>query len=153
VLLRSLVLADPGLNVRAASMDSGRGDFRRRALALIREGNTDAGLALFTDTVSGAGTWERMVPGIKRMMRDNVNTLIGQAQERGESVDAGPAPAQPTLLLGGAQSPAPFPAVLDALAALLPGTQRATIPAASHAMNLWNPRAFNRALDEFLAGL
>jgi len=153
-LLRSLVLADPALAVGAGepSTDLDRGGFRRRALALIRGGDADAGLALFVDTVSGAGTWEQMVPGLRRMMRDNANTLIAQAVEPRETVSMAAAQSLrlPLLLIGGAHSPAPYPAILQALALLLPGAQRATIPGASHAMNLWNAPAFNRALGSFL---
>jgi len=151
-LLRSLVLADPALALGEAQMDLDRGGFRRRALALIRGGDADAGLALFIDTVSGAGTWEHMVPGLRRMMRDNANTLIGQAVEPAETVSTAAAQSLrlPLLLVGGAHSPAPYPAILQALAALLPGAEHATIPGASHAMNLWNAPAFNRALESFL---
>jgi len=155
-LLRSLVLAEPGLGVDAAHgeppMDLSRSDFRQRALCLIQAGDADAGLSLFIDTVSGAGTWARMVPWLKRMMRDNANTLFGQAAESYETVTAATARTlrNAPLLIGGAQSPAPYPAVLDALARLLPGAQRITIANASHAMNLWNVTAFNQALESFL---
>lgn len=155
-LLRSLVLAEPGLGVgmvsgkQAADLD--RNGFRRRALELLQAGNGDGALELFIDTVSGGGTWARMVPWLKRMMRDNANTLFGQVAETYETITAASAATLrlPLLLVGGAQSPAPYPAVLDALAALLPGAERATIASASHAMNLWNAPAFNQALESFL---
>ncbi len=155
-LLRSLTLAEPGLGVGAVageqSADMDRSGFRQRALSLLQAGDADAGLELFIDTVSGAETWARMVPWLKRMMRDNANTLFGQVAESYETVtaDAAQALRQPLLLIGGAQSPQPYPAVLDALAAVLPGAQRATIANASHAMNLWNAPAFNQALQSFL---
>jgi len=164
-LLRSLVLAEPGLDIAsiggpvggpadsAPPTDLNRGDFRQRALALIRAGDADAGLSLFIDTVSGAGTWARMVPWLKRMMHDNANTLLGQAAESYDSVTAATLPQlrRPPLLIGGAQSPAPYPALLDALATLWPEARRATIASASHAMNLWNVNAFNQALESFLS--
>jgi len=154
-LLRSLVLAEPGLDIApiGGSADLNRGDFRQRALALIRAGDADAGLSLFIDTVSGAGTWARMVPWLKRMMHDNANTLFGQAAESYDTVTAATLPQlrRPPLLIGGAQSPAPYPALLDALAALWPEARRATIANASHAMNLWNVNAFNQALESFLS--
>ncbi len=155
-LLRSLVLAEPGLGVGPANggppMDLSRSDFRQRALALLQTGDVDVALSLFIDTVSGAGTWAHMVPWLKRMMRDNANTLFGQAAESYETVTATTARTlhHSPLLIGGAQSPAPYPAVLDALATLLPGARRITIPNASHAMNLWNVTAFNQALESFL---
>ncbi|MFI4979536.1 MAG: alpha/beta fold hydrolase, partial [Nevskiales bacterium] len=151
-----LVLAEPGLGVGTVSgeqaADLDRSGFRRRALELLQAGNADGALELFIDTVSGGGTWARMVPWLKRMMRDNANTLFGQVAETYETVAAATAATlrPPLLLVGGAQSPAPYPAVLEALAALLPGAQRATIASASHAMNLWNAPAFNQALESFL---
>jgi pimeloyl-ACP methyl ester carboxylesterase len=156
-LLRSLVFAEPGLGIgtmsgeQAADLD--RSGFRRRSLTLLQGGNADGALELFIDTVSGGGTWARMVPWLKRMMRDNANTLFGQVAETYATVTAATAATLrlPLLLVGGAQSPAPYPAVLEAFAALLPGAQRATIASASHAMNLWNAPAFNQALESFLA--
>jgi pimeloyl-ACP methyl ester carboxylesterase len=57
----------------------------------------------------------------------------------------------PVLLIGGALSPAPYPATLDRLQALLPQAQRVKIAGSSHGMNLGNPRAFNQAILDFLA--
>jgi pimeloyl-ACP methyl ester carboxylesterase len=152
--VRRLVLAEPGLRLDGdAGPELDRDGFRQRALALLRQDQADAALELFIDTVSGAGTWARMVPWLRRMMRDNANTLIGQAAEHYESVnrDSAGALRMPVLLVGGALSPPPYPALLDGLAALLPGARRSSIPAASHAMNLWNAAAFNREVQSFLA--
>src|SRR3546814_1540985 len=76
---------------------------------LCRSGEIDAGLALFVDTVSGADTWRRMVPWFKDMVRDNASTLGGQATEHLPPVARGQVErlALPTLLIGGALSPAP----------------------------------------------
>src|SRR5690606_8444291 len=108
-LARSLVLADPGLPLPGG--DDSRGGFRQRALALIRDGDPDAGLALFIDTVTGPDTWRRMVPWFKDMVRDNANTLLGQAREQPGPLtpDTLRRLALPTLLIGGALSPAPYP--------------------------------------------
>lgn len=150
-LLRSLILADPGLALQD-KIDT-RGNFRQQALELIRQGDIDAGLALFIDKVSGLDTWRRMVPWFKEMVRDNANTLLGQAIET-------PPPLQPeriaalnlpTLLIGGELSPPPYPAVLDALQGWLPHAQRVAIAGSSHGMNLGNPRAFNMAVTQFLS--
>lgn len=155
-LVRSLTLAEPGLALRGKdqlAFEMDRGNFRQRARELLRAGDADAALTLFVDTVSGEGTWARMVPWLKRMMADNANTLIGQAAER--YTEATPAEAAeltvPVLLLGGALSPRPYAAVLEALAAWMPWARHVSISNASHAMNLWNPAEFNRAVLEFLA--
>ncbi|MGY6268606.1 alpha/beta fold hydrolase [Achromobacter denitrificans] len=150
--LRSLTLADPGLPLPGE--DDLRGGFRQKALALIREGETEAGLALFVDTVTGPDTWQRMVPWFKEMVRDNVGTLFGQALETPEALTPRQIGALklPTLLIGGALSPAPYPAVLNALSQWLPQAHRVTITGSSHGMNLGNPRAFNGAIEEFIGG-
>ena len=150
--LRSLTLADPGLPLPGD--DDLRGGFRQRALALIRDGEIEDGLALFVDTVTGPDTWQRMVPWFKEMVRDNVGTLFGQAEEKPEALTPGQIGTLklPTLLIGGALSPAPYPAVLDALSQWLPQAQRVTITGSSHGMNLGNPRAFNGAIEAFING-
>jgi len=150
--VRSLTLADPGLPLPGQATDS-RGAFRQRALALIEAGQVDAGLALFVDTVSGPDTWRRMVPWFQDMVRDNVSTLKGQATETLPPLGREQIArlALPTLLIGGALSPAPYPAVLDMLAEWLPGAHKEVIAGSSHGMNLGNPRAFNAAIENFLA--
>ncbi|MDR3418926.1 MAG: alpha/beta hydrolase [Nevskia sp.] len=155
-LVRSLILAEPGLTPDegdcSAAIDIDRAGFRKRALEHIRQDDTDAGLALFVDTVSGAGTWSRMLPALRQMMRDNAATLIGQAVEAAVCLNRHQAASlrMPVLLLGGAQSPQPYPAVLETLAQWLPRVQRVTVSNASHALNLWNPAGFNRAVEDFL---
>lgn len=151
--LRSLTLADPGLPLPGE--DDLRGSFRQEALTLIRQGDVDTGLALFVDTVTGPNTWQRMVPWFKEIVRDNVGTLFGQVDEKPPVLTAAQIGglALPALLIGGALSPQPYPAVLDALSRWLPQARRIDIAGSSHGMNLGNPRAFNGAIDEFLNGL
>ncbi|WP_028354837.1 alpha/beta fold hydrolase [Bordetella petrii] len=149
--VRSLTLADPGLPLPGRADDQ-RGGFRQRALALIDAGDVDAGLALFVDTVSGPDTWRRMVPWFKDMVRDNASTLGGQARETLPALGREQVQrlALPTLLIGGALSPPPYPAVLDMLSEWLPGAHKEVIAGSSHGMNLGNPRAFNTAIENFL---
>jgi pimeloyl-ACP methyl ester carboxylesterase len=148
---RALVLADPGLMLD----DSGdrRGDFRLRALDAIRAGDTEQGLALFIDTVSGEDTWRRMVPWFKQMAIANAHTLAAQVREQPYHLTAEAARTldKPVLLLGGALSPPPYPAVLQAMHGWLPNSQYLRIAGSSHGMNLGNPRAFNEAVRRFLA--
>lgn len=149
--VRSLTLADPGLPLPGVE-ERARSGFRERALALIESGEMDAGLALFVDTVSGADTWRRMVPWFKDMVRDNASTLRGQVSESLPPVSREQVErlGLPTLLIGGALSPAPYPAVLDMLTEWLPTARREVIQGSSHGMNLGNPRAFNAAIEDFL---
>ncbi len=152
-LLRSMTLADPGLPLPGD--DDLRGGFRQRAMDLIRQGDVDTGLALFIDTVTGPDTWRRMVPWFQDMVRDNATTLLGQARE----IPPALTPEQigsitlPTLLIGGALSPAPYPAILTALSEWMPQAKRVDIVGSSHGMNLGNPRAFNGAIETFIAAL
>ena len=60
--------------------------------------------------------------------------------------------AVPTLVLVGADDAA-FLAAADYMARKIPQATRVTIPHAGHASNLHQPPAFNRAVEEFLAGL
>ena len=60
--------------------------------------------------------------------------------------------AVPTLVLVGAGD-AHFLAAADYMARKIPGAVRVTIPDAGHASNLHQPAAFNRAVQDFLAGL
>ena len=61
--------------------------------------------------------------------------------------------AVPTLVLCGAEDRITPPALSEALAALIPGARLATIEAAGHLANAEQPRAFNAAIDAFLAEL
>ena len=60
--------------------------------------------------------------------------------------------AVPTLVLVGADD-THFLAAADYMAHKIPGAARVTIPNAGHASNLHQPAAFNRAVQDFLAGL
>ncbi|SPU49338.1 hydrolase [Bordetella trematum] len=118
---------------------------------MIEAGDTDGGLALFIDTVTGPDTWRRMVPWFKDMVRDNATTLLGQAREPTAPLGDVRTLTLPVLLIGGALSPAPYPAMLDWLQTQLPQAHRVDIAGSSHGMNLGNPRAFNNAIADFLA--
>ncbi|MBV8521952.1 MAG: alpha/beta hydrolase [Acetobacteraceae bacterium] len=159
--IRSLLLAEPGgtldgsLQVTGASAgDAGKhGSYYSPMLEHLRRGETDAALEIFLDAVSGPGTWSRANRRIREMLRDNARTLFGQVKEQRPPYsrdDAGSIRA-PTLLIGGAKSPPPFPQIIDALVQAIPGAERVTIPHASHTMNLENPAAFNQAVLSFIA--
>jgi 3-oxoadipate enol-lactonase len=67
--------------------------------------------------------------------------------------DALPHIAVPTLLIaGGTDTTAPA-VVMERMAAKIPGARFVTIPGAGHLANLEQPAAFNRVLEEFLAGI
>ncbi len=67
--------------------------------------------------------------------------------------DALPRIAVPTLLIaGGADTVAP-PAMMERMAAKIPGAHFVTIPGAGHLANLEQPATFNRVLGDFLSGV
>lgn len=161
-LVRSLLLADPGGDFAPELFDAAgllapagageRNQFRMEALRLIGAGQVEAGLQLFIDTVSGPGIWQRSSARFRHMALDNAFTLVGQVDDRPESVT----PALlaeircPTLLLGGERSPQPFPVVLQMLEYHLSGARRTILPGVSHGMNVQRPALFNRLVGEFL---
>jgi pimeloyl-ACP methyl ester carboxylesterase len=151
--VRALVLADPGLMLdhNVDNNDDQRDDFRQRAWDAIHAGDVEQGLAHFIDTVNGEGTWHRMVPWFKQMARDNAHTLAAQVRESPYHLTREEARAidRRVLLVGGALSPPPYPAVLEALHDWLPNAQYARIAGSSHGMNLGNPRAFNEIVRCF----
>lgn len=164
-LVRSLVLADPGGDFAVDLFDDvglavppaadERNRFRREALQLIRDGQAEAGLRLFVDTVSGVGIWERSSQRFRHMALDNAFTLAGQVDDRPAPLDAGQLArvACPVLLLGGERSPAPFPVVLRMLERHLANARRVLLPGVSHGMNVQRPALFNRLVGEFLAAV
>lgn len=163
--LMSLTLADPGVvftKSAAQAQDTGhqsptldrREDFRAIAARHIAEGRIDEGLAVFVDAVTGPQTWQRMVPWFKAMAHDNAATVLGQIREVPEPVaeSALQRLALSCLLVGGALSPPPYPDILARLHALLPDSDLHMIAGSSHGMNIGNPRAFNRCIEQFLLG-
>lgn len=160
--LRSLVLCDPGgdfatdlfqaAGVPVPAAPAERNRFREQALQLIRQGEVEAGLELFVDTVSGPGIWRRSSRHFRDMATDNAMTLIGQVADRPEPLGRARLAtlAVPALLLRGELSPEPFPQVVEALAQALPDVHSQVIAGASHGMNATRPAAFNRAVLEFI---
>ncbi|WP_028009281.1 alpha/beta fold hydrolase [Solimonas flava] len=154
-----LILAEPGglpdtsLVDTADAIRAHTETRTRAAAALIAAGDVDGGLAVFINGVSGTPIWERMASGFRRMATDNARTLLGQVREAPlQLTRAGLAAiSQPTLLIGGALTPPPFPKLLDLLQTHIAGAQRVTIAGATHAMNLAAPRPFNAAVLDFLA--
>jgi pimeloyl-ACP methyl ester carboxylesterase len=119
---------------------------------LIEQGDAEAGLQLFVDSVSRVGSWAKSTPAFRAMALDNAPTLPLQFQD--------PLPAYTreaawslrcrTLLIDGEKSPELFRRNVAMLEGWLPDVRRETIRGASHGMNLAHPSAFNRHVDEFI---
>ena len=145
--IASLVLADPGLR-NPQELQEGI-HWKASALQLIQSGAVDEGLEIFIDAVSGEGTWAKMVPWFKRMVRNNANTLELQQYEQAVLFDKealAPLAQFQISLIGGAQSPAPFPHIIRELSALWPEAAVSILENATHGMNLAMPQRFNQTV-------
>ncbi|HLU01734.1 MAG TPA: alpha/beta hydrolase [Advenella sp.] len=143
-----LLLADPGLGSVLPEDSMPALPYRDRALAAYEQGDTDAALEIFIDGVSGAGTWKRMVSWFKAMTREQADTLPLIIRE--PLYELNPSRINeygiPVTLMGGSDSPAPFPAILDALQQQFSHVTRHTLTPASHGLNLALPHAFNQII-------
>ncbi|PJX20935.1 hypothetical protein CAP48_16555 [Advenella sp. S44] len=147
-----LLLADPGLGSVLPEDSMPALPYRDRALAAHERGETDAALEIFIDGVSGAGTWKRMVSWFKSMTRDQADTLPLIIRE--PLYELNPSSINeyglPVTLIGGSNSPAPFPAIMDALEQQFWHVSRHTLTPASHGLNLALPHAFNQVILQAL---
>jgi pimeloyl-ACP methyl ester carboxylesterase len=157
--VKTLTLADPGGPLQTgdrapANLPETVNALRARAAQLIEDGEVEAGLQLFVDSVSRPGFWAKSTPGFRRMATDNASTLARQFRD--------PLPAYtrenaaqvkcPVLLIDGEKSPLMFRRTAETLASWLPDARRETVMGASHGMNLAHPAAFNRFVDAFIQG-
>lgn len=149
----SLILADPG--VRNPNQLQESVEFKKESLRLIDTGEIDAGLTLFIDTVSGEGTFKRMVRWFKEMVRENAHTLYLQRYESPFLIDNQLLQLSqlPITLIGGSNSPHPFPEINIALSKLWPHAQQYILTPASHGMNLALPHEFNHIVHEHIQQL
>jgi non-heme chloroperoxidase len=121
----------------------------------FKQGNDEEGVRRFVNGVLGEGSYEKLPPPVLKRLMDNVQELKGEASSRDlfpptkcEDVQKVKAP---TLLLDGERSPKMFRLIHDKLEHCLPSVERATIPAASHQMEVENPQAFNEKVLAFIA--
>ncbi|MEK6426032.1 MAG: alpha/beta hydrolase [Burkholderia gladioli] len=157
-LVRSLTLCDPGgtlTGIESAtpttlSLETKR--LRTRAVSLIASGEVDAGLELFVDSVSRAGSWQKSPQGFRTMTTDNARTLSMQLRDPLPAFSAEVASriTCPALMIDGEKSPKPYRENAAALASWIAGASQVTIEGASHGMNMARPSAFNRHLAAFL---
>lgn len=121
----------------------------------FKQGNDDEGVRRFVNGVLGDGSYEKLPPPVLKRVMDNAHELKGEASSQNlhppttcEDVQKMKAP---TLLVDGERSPKMFRVINDRLQHCLPSVERATIPAASHQMEVENPQAFNNAVLAFIA--
>jgi pimeloyl-ACP methyl ester carboxylesterase len=152
-LVKSLTLADPGGPLHAdGPLPPATEALRARAAQLIEDGDVDAGLELFVDSVSMPGIWRKSPAGFRTMAIDNAATLPMQFRDPLPAYTASAAAAVtcPTLLIAGEKSPRMYRANVEQLATWIAGATTRTVQGASHGMNVTHAAEFNRVLEAFI---
>jgi pimeloyl-ACP methyl ester carboxylesterase len=152
-LVKTLTLADPGGPLHAdAPLPPATEALRARAARLIEDGDVDAGLELFVDSVSLPGIWRKSPAAFRRMALDNAATLPMQFRDPlpAYTQAAAQAIACPTLLIAGEKSPRMYRANVEQLAQWIAGAATRTVKGASHGMNVTHAAEFNRLVDAFI---
>lgn len=160
-LIRTLTVAEGGTNIPAfEGVDPKAGGAalpakqrNAKIIELFKEGNTDQGLALFTDNVLGPGAWKALPESMRQMFRDNALTLKGVPMDSYDPYTCADARriVAPVLLIRGEKSPARFGRILDNLQQCLTNVERVTINDASHDMPVRNAKSFNDAVITFIS--
>ena len=160
-LLRRIVLAEPGgdldTSLDPAATPGTPSAFAKRILAsvnMVREGDIEGALQNFVDNIDGEGTWRRLPATAKQQLRDNVFTLLGQANEARKPYSRADAEAirTPTLLVGGGDTQGALGKNWRVLAEHIAGARTAVIPNARHWMFEQDPQGFCAVVLKFLAG-
>jgi non-heme chloroperoxidase len=120
----------------------------------FKQGNDEEGVRRFVNGVLGEGSFEKLPSPVLKRLMDNVQELKGETSSRNlyppttcEDVQKVKAP---TLLLDGERSPKMFRLINDRVQHCLPSVERATIPGASHQMEVENPQVFNEKVLTFI---
>lgn len=149
--IASLTLFDPG-GPQPQGLPAEVTAIRARAIALLQDGQVDAGLECFVDSVSQPGAWARSSAAFRQMVRDNAQTLVPQIGDALPAYDREQAAglAVPVLLVTGELSPAQYRDNASALAGWLPDARHHVIAGASHGMTFTHARRCNALLAEFV---
>ena len=156
-VIRTLILEDGTIDLAgldSAAMAEARAEFTARfdrLKAAIRSGRIEQGAREFYDVSGGAGTWDRLPQSRRQSALDNLRTALA---EGGRPLTTGGQVAAfdfPILPLCGERSPARYALTYDAMRRLRPIADTVIIPQAGHAMHLDNPKAFNAAVEHWLA--
>lgn len=157
-LVKSLTLADPGgpLQIEGeapAALPPATVALRARVADLIGQGQIEAGLELFVDSVSMPGIWRKSPAGFRSMAMANASTLPKQFRDPLPAYTraAAAALACPVLLIEGERSPRMYRDNVAMLAGWIRQVDKRSIAGASHGMNVTHAAAFNRLLRAFLS--
>jgi esterase len=155
-LVRKLVLVEPVLLSLVPTAAGATSEDPRIARAkvvadLFKAGEIDKALELFTDQVSGPGTWQSRPEIERQFARDNAWTVTRQLSDVEQVGCAGFASlVPPVLVMVSERVPKLLSRIAEAAHRCLPSSKTVTIPDAGHRLNRDNPAAFNRALIDFL---
>jgi pimeloyl-ACP methyl ester carboxylesterase len=119
----------------------------------FRRGDDEAGKLAFVRGVIGEERWNALPEARRRQADENLSTLKASLLGAGFpklSDDEVRSVRSPALLVSGEHTRAVFLRVLDRLEELLPDTERATIPGATHTQEE-NPDAYSGIVLDFLS--
>ena len=161
-LVRSLTLAEPGIEALLADIQEGKTvlDDWGKALApvggAVKAGDAVQATKLFFDVVNnqGAGAFDKQSETVRQMILDNARTvplLIAAPPPPAVSCATLGGVKAPTLVVGGERTLRYFALINEVVVRCMPGSRLVTIPQATHPMSIQNPAAFNEALLQFLA--
>lgn len=119
----------------------------------FRNGQLSRGVQLFTDCIDGSGSYEDLSEDIQRAMLDNALSHAADALAKDApplfSCELAKKIKAPTLLVNGSKSLPMFKRINEELQDCLMNHELVEI-SATHAGPMDNPRAFNKAVREFI---
>jgi len=155
--VRSLVLAGPGISGFQFTPESSKRFFEQVRAAQVGHWEKALQMWLTSDYIAPAMEQPLLRPGIEKMARDNLKTLLMnymlQIDLDPPAVGRLPEIQAPTLLILGDRDVPDIYAIAKLLQEKLAGIRRLDVKGAGHMVNLEKPEEFNKALLEFLAGL
>jgi pimeloyl-ACP methyl ester carboxylesterase len=161
-MVRTLVLAEPPVHRWVTDVPGGKALFEEFLTTVhepvgsaFRRGEPHEAMRIFTNSLGGPGSFERLSPAARAQRLENARALQALTQ----SADAFPMLAReavqrltvPTLLVEGEKTIKLHKLVDDELLRCIPGSARVIIPHATHRSAGENPEAFNSAVLTFLS--
>jgi pimeloyl-ACP methyl ester carboxylesterase len=141
--VRALLIIDTGPGFRR---DQAREEWNKRAMATADLYEKEGLAALRSASRERSAAKHRSAEGLVRAARG----MLTQRDAR--VIDSLPEIKVPSLIIVGADDK-PFLAAADYMAGKIPGALKVVIPAAGHAVNIDQPKAFIEAVQPFLEGL
>lgn len=158
-LVRSLTLAEPVLFAAAKGRQVFAENFAaHERVADLAAQDIEAAAALFHRAWGGGIPFAALPERQRRYMADRMYLVFNLNPVLMEDAAGMLAPGRlealqiPVLLAEGSESPAIVPAILDTLAARIPGARRVRVEGAGHMLPLSHPEPIARAMQELLAG-